>query len=558
VAGEFWRSVAVFCLGLIYPAVAAAELVEVRSIDGSGNNLANTSFGQAGTQLLRMAPAAYPGDGSGSQILQSPSRENPRVISNTIAAQGSLVLPNSHGMSDFVWVWGQFLDHDIDLTTNSSSFGTAPIPVPPGDILGPMPIPLDRSKHDLTTGTTAVPRQQINEITAFIDASNVYGSDSSRASELRTFSGGKLKSRIVNGEELLPLDSGGSILAGDIRADEQVGLTAMHTLFVREHNRLATEMANRTPTASDEQIYQTVRKIVGAQMQVITYHEFLPAVLGPHSPDPEAFNYDPSLDPGVANEFSTALYRFGHTMLAPNLQLVDNEGNPVGELPLRNAFMQPAFLETAGHIDLLFNGIATQAAQEIDNLIVDDVRNFLFGPPGAGGLDLASLNIQRGRDHGLPDYNTVREAYGLEAVEQFDQITSDPVIQAALQSLYGSVDNIDPWVGALAEDHLDGATTGELINVALVDQFLRLRDGDRFFYLNDTDLFGDEITGLIGDISQTTLGALITRNTGALQAQGNVFFVPETGASLFWLAVGSIALPAIAARRRRPLLTKVA
>src|SRR5207249_8740239 len=123
-------------------------------------------------------------------------------------------------------------------------------------------------------------------------------------------------------------------------------------------------------------------------------------------------------------------------------------------------------------------------SSEVDNTIVNSVRNFLFGEPGQGGFDLASLNIQRGRDHGLPDYNTVRAAYGLRRVTAFSQITSNVDVQNKLRSLYGNVNNIDLWVGALAEDHVAGSSTGPLIRAALKDQFTRLRDGDRFWYQN--------------------------------------------------------------------------
>ncbi|MCA9270584.1 MAG: peroxidase family protein, partial [Planctomycetales bacterium] len=506
-------------------AVTDWAVAENRTIDGSGNNLANPTFGQAGTQLLRMAPAAYP-DGAGSLIVEFPTRANPREISDTIAAQGAVNVFNTRGMSDFIWIWGQFLDHDIDLTGNSAANGVANIAVPTGDVwfdpasTGTAVIPLNRSNFDAATGTSAAnPRQQVNQITAYIDASNVYGSDTATANSLRTFSGGLLDSRLIGGETLLPDDGMGSVRAGDVRAAEQVGLTAMHTLFLREHNRLANLLAVQRPTATDEELYQAARKIVGAELQSITYNEFLPALLGAAAPRAEDFDYDATLNAQINNEFSTALYRVGHTMLAGNLALVDDNGVPVGQLALRDAFFNPSFLETPGAIDLLLKGFATQSAQQIDTLVVDDVRNFLFGAPGSGGLDLSSLNIQRGRDHGLADYNTLRVAYGLAPVDSFDDITSDPALAADLASLYGTVDNIDPWAGALAEDHLPGAGVGELIAAALVDQFTRLRDGDRFFYLNDPELWTAETFAIIGDIGALRLSDVILFNTNITQLQ---------------------------------------
>ena len=310
-------------------------------------------------------------------------------------------------------------------------------------------------------------------------------------------------------------------LAGDVRANEQIGLTAMHTLWVREHNRIANELAQQDPRASDEQLYQRARAIVIAQMQAITFNEFLPALLGEDAV-PDYRGYDRRVDPSIANEFSTAAYRFGHSMLSPELQRLNNDGTTAaeGNISLRDAFFSPDEISNNG-IDSLLVGLANQQAQEIDSQIIDDVRNFLFGPPGSGGFDLASLNIQRGRDHGLADYNQIREDYGLDPVTSFADITSDVDAQLALQQAYGDVDSIDAWVGGLAEDHLPGSSMGELITAVLVDQFTRLRDGDRFWYqetFRGRELRMDRQHDLMADV--------IERNTDITGLQDNVFFVP--------------------------------
>src|SRR5262249_28697626 len=156
---------------------------------------------------------------------------------------------------------------------------------------------------------------------------------------------------------------------------------------------------------------------------------------------------------------------------------------------------------------------------EVDLLAVRDIRNFLFGPPGSGGTDLIARDIQRGRDHGLTDYNTVRAAYGLPRVTSFAQITSNVDIQQKLQQLYGSVDNIDAFVGALAEDHVPGADVGPLTKAVLVNQFTRLRDGDRLFYLNQFSS-----TQLQALMANSSLAMIIERNTGLTNLQSNVFY----------------------------------
>jgi hypothetical protein len=191
----------------------------------------------------------------------------------------------------------------------------------------------------------------------------------------------------------------------------------------------------------------------------------------------------------------------------------------------------------------MLKGLASQLGQENDLALVDGIRNSLFGPPGAGGLDLAALDIQRGRDHGLPDYNNLRGNYGLERVTRFDQISSDPAIQAKLEQLFGTVDNIDAFVGALAEDHLPGTSAGPLITAVLSNQFSRLRDGDRFFYTEDPLLSSAEVRQIL-DLDAVTLAQVIRANTNVLNIQDNVFFdksvliyeAPDAGANVSVIA----------------------
>ena len=523
-----------------------ASLTETRTFNGTGNTVLDR--GATNRPLLRIAtPSDYPGDMSGTTIIDPPARPNARQISNRIANQAGLV-PNQRSLTDYIWQWGQFLDHDIDLTGTDPSNGTADIPIPvtnPPDPFGNNPIPFTRSNFDPNTGTPGNPRQQINEITAFIDASNVYGSDPNRARALRTDNGQGAKLATSAGD-LLPFNlqglpnAGGNdpnlFLAGDIRANEQVGLTAMHTLFVREHNRLVDKTRNLFPALSDEELYQTARKVVGAQMQIITYREFLPALLGPHGQLLDSYSgYNAAVDPTIANEVSTAAYRFGHSLLSASLPLVNNDGSPAGDIMLKNAFFRPDILVSdPKKMDQLLMGLSTEPAQEVDTRLVDAVRNFLFGDPNHGGMDLAALNIQRGRDHGLADYNSVRLAYGLSPAHNFDDITSDPNLAQALSDVYNDINNVDVWVAGLAEDHLPGASVGELFSASIVDQFQRLRDGDRFFFLSDPDLNSAEITAVI-DLNKIRLADIIRENTSMSNMQSDVFtMVPEPAELILW------------------------
>ena len=311
---------------------APTGLAEDRSYDGSGNNLIEPTLGAAGTTFPRVAPAAYDDGASAPAVGQ---RANARTISNALCDAGPTGSePNAYRLSDYVWQWGQFIDHDI--TRSDSIDEPFFIEVQAGDQMEGF-IPLMRTSYDPSTGTDT-PREQLNGISSFLDASMVYGSDAVRAAALRSFTGGRLR---TSPGDLMPMNTSGLpnandlglpeeelFLGGDVRANEQLGLSCMHTIFVREHNRLAALISAEHPMWDDEQVYQRARKIVGAEVQAITYREFLPALIGALAPDPSAFTYDPARDPAITNEFASALYRIGHTMVSDQLIMMGDDGDP--------------------------------------------------------------------------------------------------------------------------------------------------------------------------------------------------------------------------------------
>lgn len=530
-------------------AVSAAG--QDRTIDGSGNNVGNASMGAAHTDQIRLGSAHYT-DGLGGMI----DRGNPRVISNAVSTQTRT--GNDQGLSSMFWQWGQFLDHDLVLTETGAEF--APIFAPAGDPAfapGEM-IPFTRSIHG---GGVAGPRTFPNGITHYLDGSMVYGSDNTRADAMRTMSGGRMTMGVDNmmmrndADLHVANDSGlfdntEMFLAGDIRATEQTGLAAMHTVFAREHNRWADRLAGDLDLTgldaaqADELIYQTARKIVGAEIQKITYEEWLPAMLGGDGLGSYQ-GYDGNVDASVSVEFSTAAFRFGHTMINDQLLRLNADGTDFagGHLGLLESFFNPETLDESVELDALLRGLAAQEANEFDTQVVDDARNFLFGAPGsgAGGLDLMSLNIQRGRDHGIGTYNDVRASMGLSEADDFLDITGGDVdIANQLASVYATVDDVDAIIGMFAEAKVDGAAAGETVSMIIADQFARLRDGDRFFYLNDLDLLP-----YLDEIEATTLGDILALNSDAT-FNGNVFYIPApSGVAL--LGMGGL----LASRRRR-------
>ncbi|MFD0917933.1 peroxidase family protein [Pseudahrensia aquimaris] len=498
---------------------------EYREPNGANNNSENPEMGQTHTQLLRVSQSDY---GDGISTLAGADRPLAREVSNAVFDQDEPI-GNELGLSNFMWMWGQFIDHDLSLTESGLTQEPANMRVPTGDLMfdplgtGESEIQFMRSAFDEETGTET-PREQINEITPFIDAGSVYGSSQERMDALRSDDGklimsdGDLMGFNTAGLANAPSTAPNLFLAGDVRANENIGLASLHTLFAREHNRLVEELAEENPTLDGETLFQEARKTVEAQLQIITFNEFLPKLVGEDAI--AAWDgYKADVDPQIANEFSTAAFRLGHTMLSSDILRFKEDGSEseFGHLQLRDAFFRPDRLSNEGGIEETLRGAGIQEAEELDSQIIDDVRNFLFGPPGAGGFDLASLNIQRGRDHGLDDYNGAREAYGLDRAESFADITSDEVLQERLEELYGTVDNIDLYVGGLAEDPVDGSLLGELFQTIVVDQFMRVRDGDSYWHENR--MSEAELEAVRG----VTLADIIERNSDVEVMQEDVF-----------------------------------
>ena len=496
--------------------------------DGQGNNQDHPNWGAAQTNLRRFANSDY-ADGESSLAVRGADNPNPRAISNSLCY--SLVLkPSPQNLSDMFWLWGQFLDHEIDLTPGGTG-EFANVVTPPDDpVLANATIDFERSTYK----TDSSPRQQLNIISAYIDGTNVYGTLPERVYALRVLDGsGKLKtSKTVDDSQTLPplnvdelpnaalpgQDPKTMFLAGDQRANEHVSLTAMHGLFIREHNRICDVFLAQHPefVNNDEIIYQEARRIVYAKMQVISYKEFLPLLLGTLPSNLATYpGYKARVNAAIFTEFSTVAYRLGHSMLGPTL------GTGASTISLKDAFFNPQFLKDHG-IEELLQGAYQRKMQKLDTHIIEDVRSFLFGPPDPMNqkiLDLAALNLQRGRDHGITDYNSLRAAYGLEMYSLFSQITSDVAIQQKLSDLYGGdINAIDPWIGGLAETPVEGGLIGELFRAVLVNQFYRLMVGDRYWYENQAfDSFWME------DIESTTLGKIIQVNTVLSNIPDNVF-----------------------------------
>lgn len=523
-------------------------MTKYRSYDGSKNNEKHPNWGKAGEPLRRMIPAAYD-DG-----ISTPSGKegaNPRDVSNIVCQIGEDA--DQHPtLSNYMWAWGQYLDHQLDLSPPAMPVERLKLKTPPNDPNLPnAEIPFLRSEYDRSIDPKSQ-RQQVNVNSSYMDSSNVYGSSCDRAVLLRRLDGsGKLKSTPSKDGDLLPFNTMGLendqgplrkddpkkfFVAGDIRSNEHNVLTCMHTLFLREHNRLCDELAAKpdrqlkkeiAAVGSDEAIFQSARRIVGAIEQAITYEEFLPALLGSDALSTYS-GYKKNVDATICNVFSTVVYRLGHDMLGSKMLIIPPKGKK-SELELSDAFWKPERIKSIG-IDGILNGLAKGHMEKMDGRAVEDVRTLLFNlyVPNSKKkqkklLDLAALNIQRGRDHGIPYYNDCRVALKLKPKKKFEDISSDSETVERLREAYETVDRIDPWIGGLAEDHHKKAIVGEFFCKVLKDQFQRLRDGDSFWYAREED---SEFTKTEqGKIRKTSLADVIKRNTKITTLQRNVFYV---------------------------------
>lgn len=490
------------------------DILEFRSIDGTQNNLAQPELNAAGTDFTRIGPAHFE-DG----VMTPIEGANPREISNIVVA-GNGDLANPEGLSGMMYAWGQFIDHDLDLSM-SDGVSHIDITIPEDDptFMPGSTLTLTRAVIDPETGTLGSPATAVNSITGWLDSSNVYGSDAETAASLRLPDG---HMKMSEGNNLPIVD--GMFMAGDVRAAENPDLTALQTLFVREHNYQVDRLHEAHPTWTGDQLYENAKAIVAAEIANITYNEFLPHLLGPDAIAPyEA--YDPNVDPRITEEFAGAAYRFGHSIVSADIEQTGEQGQVLGAQELKDTFFEtPQQFNDAGSADGLLRHLTGDLSNALDTHLVDDLRDFLVDPPN--GMDLAAINIERGRDLGLGTLNETRIALGLDPYKNFDQITSDPQTAANLAAAFGSVDKVDLWTGGLAENHVDGAMVGETFGTIIGEQFEALRDGDRYWFENQG--FDPQTLKMI---EGTSLADIMVRNTDVdhMQSDAFVFYDRHSG-----------------------------
>ncbi|KAK6307082.1 hypothetical protein J4Q44_G00222300 [Coregonus suidteri] len=528
-----------------------------RSHDGTCNNLQHPMWGASLTAFQRLLKSVYDNGfnlprGASSRHHNGHALPLPRLVSTTMI--GTETITPDDRYTHMLMQWGQFLDHDLDSTVaalSQSRFSDGqlctnvctndppcfPIQFPPGD------------PRQARSGARCM--FFINQLTSYIDASNVYGSSRHESEEVRDLASqrGLLKQGIVqrSGKPLLPFATGPPtecmrdenespipcFLAGDHRANEQLGLTAMHTVWFREHNRVATELLRLNPHWDGDTIYHEARKIVGAQMQHITYNHWLPKVLGDAGMKlmGDYRGYNPNINAGILNAFATAAFRFGHTLINPILYRLDEHFQPIpqGHISLHRAFFSPFRIVNEGGIDPLLRGLFGVAGKMrvSTQLLNTELTERLFSMAHSVALDLAAMNIQRGRDHGIPPYNDYRTFCNLTSAQSFDDLRNEiknPQVREKLQRLYSTPLNIDLFPALMAEDLVPGSRLGPTLMCLLAAQFKRLRDGDRFWYENPGVFTPAQLTQL----KQASLTRVLCDNGDNItRIQQDVFNVAE-------------------------------
>jgi len=493
-------------------------LTEFRPIGATDNNLRNPSLDPVPNSPELNLVALNFAAGTKNGLISGP---NPRTVSNVISGDtgqnGQNGETDDASASAWLYVFGQFVDHDISLEATPPSSGPINIAIPAGDPAFPdgTTIALNRDLRNPTTNTI------INTVAGFLDLSQLYGSSATVAASLRN-ADGTLKSS-DNGQALMVVNN--AFVAGDARVMENPELTATTTLFMREHNNWVHRLAAQNPSWTADQLYNMSKAITTAEYQNIIYSEYLPVLigraLGTYS------GYNPTVNAQVSQEFSTAAFRVGHSQVSDTQEGIDAAGNVVFTEPLAQAFFNTPAQDEANGINPLLRDLGADFSQATDVYAVPALRNLLTAGLVGGDvdvIDLIAIDIQRERDVGLGTLNQTRRALSMPAYTSFSALTNDRVLQQNLEIVYGNIDNLDLFIGGLAENPAPGSRVGPTFQAIIAKQFAALRDGDRFFWLNEG--FDARTAAMI---SNTTLAQVIERNTDIANLQPNVFIQQTVG-----------------------------
>ncbi|XP_063025375.1 dual oxidase 2 isoform X2 [Melospiza melodia melodia] len=513
---------------------------EVQRYDGWYNNLLHHSHGSVGARLLRLLPAHF-ADGV-YQALQEPRVPNARQLS-TALARGPSGLPSRRNSTVLAVFFGFHVLLDI-LETEKPGCPAEflNIHIPSGDPTfdpagtGDVVLPFQRVRWAAETGQSPnSPREQTNGVTGWLDGSSIYGPSHSWSDALRSFQGGQLAAgpngslprqtdgRVPMWKALDPSTGQGGPQGiydlGSAWGNESPFLQAESIAWFRYHNRVAAALAQQHPAWSDEDLFQHARKRVIATFQSIVLYEWLPTLLGTQVPEYQG--YQQHLDPSISPEFVAAARQFLATMVPPGVykrdtrcrfQNVSVSGASFPAARLCNSYWsrESPGLQQAEDVDEILLGMSSQIAEQEDNVVVEDLQDFWYGPLKYSRTDYVASWIQRGRDFGLPTYNQARQHFGLEPLQNWSSLAPhlEPQVLQKVAALYGNnLAGLELLPGGMLE------ADGSLFSTIILEQFLRLRDADRFWFENTKNgLFTEEE---IREIRNTTFYSVLTSVTSA-------------------------------------------
>ncbi|XP_053671837.1 peroxidase-like [Anopheles nili] len=537
-----------------------------RTFDGSCNNLQNPSWGSANTPYGRLLPAEY-GDGLSTPRRSKTGVDLPpaRLLSLSMFTEPNVLDPR---MSLVNMQFGQLVAHDMGLRAGSSDAVSCcqngrvvsspgrrcfPIPVLPNDpVLSPAGIQCLDLVRTLNTcdvnPANCVNRQaqQLNAATSFLDLSVVYGNSATQNSQLRAFVGGRMKVDNRNGTDWPPRhpqaasactlksSADSCYLTGDERSNITPELTILHIAFLREHNRIARQLQLSHSLWNDEKIFQEARRINIAQYQHIVYNEWLPFFLNPDLMSQRGLllrtrdyvnDYTSTINPTVLNAHANGAFRYFHSSIMGSLSLHQESRAYNGAININDHMFNPTILERNDGYALLTRGMTTQAMGRNDWNYDAEIKHFLFRSNSFFGTDLKALDIQRSRDHGIAGYNAFRQYCGLGRAtrwEDFVELRGPRDIQM-LNNLYRTVDDVDLTVSEFFERHIPGTQAGPTYHCILMEQFLRTRRGDRFFFENGNTP-GAFTPPQLNEIRKASMARILCDNTpGVVQMQRRAF-----------------------------------
>jgi peroxidase len=484
-------------------------------------------------------------------------------------------------------LWGQFITHDIMQTPDAAN-GEVPCNCKPHNKCHNMVVDNDtdpvmkripcmfivRSSGKVGKGADGAVREQVNQLSSYIDGTTIYGFQNDHLATLMAKDNMHLLMEESSFGEMLPLASKfpediaskfetsanlndkehPDFVSGDTRVMENSMLSSWHTLFARLHNKAvdgilaADKKAGKNPAL----VFNQARMFVKAVMNQANYNEHLPLLLGDaydslgdkiqplgrkrkfklgaNANKARAGEHEPPSqnDPSIRNEFCVAAYRFGHAQVPNDLRTgnaaLSGSGN--SNMPLKDGYFDPDFYLTKGPGACL-RGIISQQTNRVNGAYSDATLHNLFKPNNfAHGVDLLAINIGRGREHGVDGY---------EAMKTFCMSHPDyskfyggrqPAMQRGwndVKALYDDDSDIDLYPGMLFEQHMANAQVGPTAGCVIADQFIGLKNGDRWWYEN-TGVFTD---AQMAEIQRTTLSKTFCVSLeGMGQVSDNVFLGP--------------------------------